>query len=145
MNAFESSVGQPSQPQQFSDPVRVLVVVEDDPDVQFLIQTVFSMDHRFAVAAVSSAAEDAIDLLGPKDTGVIILDHGLAGELTGLEAAPQLKAKSPLAKIILFTAHAELRHRAEESAAVDAFVLKTESGRLLPVAQELTGLGAAVG
>ena len=123
--------------------MKVLVVVEDDPDIQFLIETVFSMDPRFAVAAVSTAAEDALDLANPMDTEIIVLDHGLSGALTGLEAAPRLKEKSPLAKIILFTAHSELRGWAAEEAAVDAFVLKTESGRLLPVAQELTGLGAA--
>jgi len=31
--------------------VKVLVVVEDDPDVQFLITAVFSMDCRFTLAA----------------------------------------------------------------------------------------------
>jgi hypothetical protein len=43
-------------------------------------------------------------------------------------------------KIILFTAHAELQARAAIEPAVDGFVLKTESTRLLPLAQRLTGM-----
>lgn len=75
-------------------------------------------------------------------TGVIVLDHGLAGLLTGLDAAGRIKAVAPLAKIILFTAHAELKARADEEPAIDAFLLKTDVARLLPLAQQLTGLGA---
>ncbi len=119
----------------------VLMVVEDDPDVQFLIETVFSHDPRFTVGAVATAAEDALASLDAAQEGIIVLDHGLSGELTGLEAAPQFKVRAPLAKIILFTAHAELRPQADSEAAIDAFVLKTEARRLLPVAQELTGIG----
>lgn len=90
---------------------------------------------------MATAAEDALASLDAALEGIIVLDHGLSGELTRLEAAPQLKVRAPLAKIILFTAHAELRPRADSEAAIDAFVLKTEARRLLPVAQELTGIG----
>jgi len=74
--------------------------------------------------------------------GIIVLDHGLSGQLTGLDAAPRLKELAPQAKIIMFTAHADLKARADNEPAVDGFVLKTESTQLLPLAQRLTGLGA---
>ena len=74
-----------------------------------------------------------------------MLDHGLAGVLTGLEAAPKLNQLVPRSKIILFTAQAELEARAQEEPAIDAFLLKTESTRLLALAQELTGLRALSG
>jgi CheY-like chemotaxis protein len=123
-------------------PMRVLVVVEDDPDAQFLVEAIFSMDTRFALAGVSDSAEAALETLRTSEPGVIVLDHGLAGELTGLEAASRLKELAPRAKIILFTAHAELRVEADREPAIDAFLLKTESTKLLPLAQRLTGLGA---
>jgi len=122
-------------------PVKVLIVVEDDPDVQFLIETVFSTDDGFSVAAVVAAAEEALDIARATELGMIVLDHGLAGELTGLEAAPQFKEVAPQAKIILFTAHAELRGPAADEPAVDAFLLKTDISQLLPLARRLTGLG----
>ena len=121
--------------------MRVLVVVEDDPDVQFLIETVFSEDDRFSLAVLAASAEDALEVARTTEPGIIVLDHGLAGALTGLEAAPRLKEAAPNAKIILFTAHAELQHPAADEPAIDAFLLKTDILQLLPLAQRLTGLG----
>ena len=83
-----------------------ILVVEDDQDVQFLIEAVFSMDDRFAVAAVAASAEEALETARTTEPGVIVLDHGLAGALTGIEAASRLKEVAPNAEIILFTAHA---------------------------------------
>jgi DNA-binding NarL/FixJ family response regulator len=121
--------------------VKVLVVVEDDPDVQFLVETIFSMDSRFTLAAVAASAEEALKSLRTTEPQIIVLDHGLSGQLTGLDAAPRLKKVAPQAKIITFTAHADLKTRADHEPAIDGFVLKTESTQLLPLAQRLTGLG----
>lgn len=119
---------------------RILVVIEDDPDVQFLIKSIFSMDPRFAVTNVAESAEEALDSPPTSEPGIIVLDHGLAGPLPGLAAAPMLKELAPLAKIIMFTAHAALQARADKEPAIDAFLLKTDSERLLPLALELLGL-----
>lgn len=95
-------------------PMQVLVVVEDDPDVQFLVESILSVVPRFNAADVAESAEAALEwsaqTAGP---GVIVLDHGLAGSLTGLTAAQRLRELAPLAKIILFTAHAELKALAD--------------------------------
>jgi DNA-binding NarL/FixJ family response regulator len=120
--------------------VRVVVVVEDDPDVQFLIESVFARDDRFSVTGVAASAEDALEVARTTEPGITVLDHGLAGALTGLEAAPLLKAVAPNVKIILFTAHVELRDPAADEPAIDAFLLKTDISKLLPLAQRLTGL-----
>jgi response regulator of citrate/malate metabolism len=66
--------------------VKVLVVVEDDPDVQFLVETIFSMDCRFTLAGVVAAAEDGLEMARTSEPGIIVLDHGLFGQLTGLDA-----------------------------------------------------------
>ena len=89
-----------------------LAVIDDDPDVQLLIETIFSMDSRFSAAKAAQSAEEALELARKAEPGVIVLDHGLAGSLTGLDAAPLLKELAPRAKIILFTAFAELQTRA---------------------------------
>jgi DNA-binding NarL/FixJ family response regulator len=122
--------------------MNVLVVVEDDPDVQFLVEAIFSMDARFTLGRVAASAEEALESLRTTHTEIIVLDHGLSGQLTGLDAAPRLKELAPQAKIIMFTAHADLKTRADNEPAIDGFVLKTESTRLLPLAQRLTGLDA---
>jgi len=120
---------------------RILVVIEDDPDVQFLIEAIFSLDPRFRVTHVAESAEGALDAPPTSEPGIIVLDHGLAGPLPGLAAAPLLKERAPQAKIIMFTAHAALQARADREPAIDAFLLKTEAEKLLPLAQQLIGLG----
>ena len=119
---------------------KILVVIEDDPDVQFLIEAIFSMDPRFTVTHVAESAEEALETSPTSEPGIIVLDHGLAGPLPGLAAAPMLKELAPHAKIIMFTAHAALQARADKEPAIDAFLLKTESEKLLPLAQQLIGL-----
>jgi len=89
-----------------------LVVVEDDLNVQFLIETVFSLDSRFPLTGATVAAEEALEMARSAAPGIFVLDHALAGELTGLEAAPQLKLLAPESKIIFFTAHAQVREAA---------------------------------
>ena len=69
--------------------MKVLVIVEDDPDVQFLVETIFSMDSRFTLAGVAESAEEALESLRTAEPELIVLDHGLAGPLTGLDAAPR--------------------------------------------------------
>jgi DNA-binding NarL/FixJ family response regulator len=120
---------------------KILIVIEDDPDVQFLIEAIFSMDPRFSVTNVAASAEEALASPPTSEPGIIVLDHGLAGPLPGLAAASLLKERAPQAKIIMFTAHAALQARADREPSIDAFLLKTESEKLLPLAQQLTGLG----
>jgi DNA-binding NarL/FixJ family response regulator len=121
--------------------VKVFVVVEDDPDVQFLVETIFSMDARFTLAGVVASPEDGLEMARTSQPGIIVLDHGLPGQLTGLDAPQRLKELAPQAKIIMFTVHADLKARADQEPAIDGFVLKTESTQLLLLAQRLTGLG----
>jgi two-component system, NarL family, response regulator LiaR len=120
--------------------MKTLIVVEDDPDVQLLLETIFSMDARFGPAEVAVSAQEALAVAERIEPGIIVLDHGLEGTLTGLEAAPRLKELAPNSKIILFTAHAELKARAAEEPSIDAFLLQTKSTLLLALAQRLTGL-----
>ena len=90
-------------------PMEFLAVIDDAPDVQLLIETIFSMDSRVSSANAAKTAEDALESAWKIGPGIIVLDQGLAGSLTGLDAAPILKELAPRVKIILFTADAELR------------------------------------
>jgi DNA-binding NarL/FixJ family response regulator len=118
-----------------------LVVVEDDPDIQSLIQAVFRADRRFSFDGAAESAEEGIEVARAARPALIVLDHGLTGVMTGLQAAPMFKDAAPRAKIILFTAHAELERSADDEPAIDAFLLKTNVRQLLVLAQEITGMG----
>ena len=93
-------------------PVEFLAVIDDDPDVQLLIETIFSMDSRFSPANAVQSAEEALESTRKAEPGVIVLDHGLAGSLTGLDAAPLQRASSTLERSSCSTAFAELQTRA---------------------------------
>lgn len=121
--------------------MKVLLVVEDDPDMRSLIRITISEDSRFEIIGEAASAEDAIELARSSEPSLIILDHSLDGKMTGLEAAPKLKAANPLAKIILFTAHENIRVHSKREPAIDAFLVKTDLQQLLGLAQQLTGLG----
>ena len=120
--------------------MKSVVIVEDDPDIQSLIETIFSMDPRFFVAGLADSAEDGVELARTTEPEIIVLDDRLAGLLTGVDAVPLFKEVAPLAKIILFTAHADLQARVVNQPDIDAFLLKTETGELLPLAQQLTNM-----
>ncbi|MDQ1482203.1 MAG: hypothetical protein QOF35_279 [Actinomycetota bacterium] len=120
--------------------MKAVVIVEDDPDIQSLVATIFSMDPRFFVSGLASSAEDAVDLARTTDPEIIVLDDRLTGSLTGVEAVPRFKEVAPDAKIILFTAHADTQARVVNEPAIDAFLLKTDPGELLPLAQQLTNM-----
>ena len=120
--------------------MRTLVVVEDDEDFQDLIAAEFSLDSRFVVVGVSATAEDAFEMAYETEAALVVLDHVLAGKLTGLEAAPKFKDVAPRMKVILFTVYSELREAVSAEPAVDAFVLKTDSRQLLRVAQQVLGM-----
>jgi len=120
--------------------VKTVVIVEDDPDIQTLIETIFSMDPRFCVVGLADSAEEALELTRRTEPEIIVLDDRLAGTLTGVEAVPQFKEASPDSKIILFTAHVDTQARVVNQPAIDAFLLKTDTGELLPLAQQLTNM-----
>jgi DNA-binding NarL/FixJ family response regulator len=120
--------------------MKVLMVVEDDVDMRELIAVLLADEPRFEVEGSADTAEEAIELARTLQPGLVILDHQLEGELTGLEAAPVIKAAAPNAKILLFTAHNYLRVPAKDSQDVDGFLPKTELKKLVPVCRELVGL-----
>lgn len=118
----------------------VLLVVEDDPDTQRLLEMIFAMDPRFTVADAADSAEDAIGAARRTQPETIVLDHGLTGAISGTDAAPLLKEVAPMSKVILFTAYSELQARADAEPAIDAFLNKTDSAQLLPLVRGLVGL-----
>jgi DNA-binding NarL/FixJ family response regulator len=120
--------------------MKSVVIVEDDPDIQSLIATIFSMDPRFEVVGLAESAEDALVIARATRPEIIVLDDRLSGALTGVVAVPQFKQAAPGAKIILFTAHADLQARVVSQPDIDAFLLKTDTGELLPLAQQLTNM-----
>ena len=126
--------------------MKVFLIVEDDTDIRGLIRMIFRKEPEFVIEGEAESAEEAlVELKSHLNVGLIVLDHGLTGELTGIEAAPLFKEIVPQAKIILFTADPLLRTRAASEPTIDAFLVKTEIAQLLPTARRLCGIGSPPG
>jgi len=118
---------------------RVLVVVEDEADLRLLVRVMFSNAPDFELAGEAADAATAIELARTSKPDLVILDHKLNGTMTGLEAAPFIKADVPSCSIILFSASEEMREPAMDSPAIDAFLIKTDIAKLVPLARQLLG------
>ncbi|MEY2434290.1 MAG: hypothetical protein QOC92_4015 [Acidimicrobiaceae bacterium] len=118
---------------------KVLVVVEDDPDMRTLIRITLARDPRLEVVGEAASAKEAIDLARSIEPGLIVLDHAIEGDMTGLEAAPLLKEVAPNSKILLFTAF-DLAAEARAEPAIDAYLRKDELNLLVPTVERLLDL-----
>ncbi len=114
-------------------------VIEDDLDLQLLVQLKFRADHRIRYCGAATNSTDALELVRGTDSGVIILDHFIDGQIMGLELAPLLKAVAPNARIILFTSH-DLGLEVSREPAINAHLRKSDLAKLLPTAQAILGL-----
>ncbi len=117
----------------------MLVVVEDEPDMRLLIRMVLQQDPRMRLEGEAASAEEAIALAKETHPALILLDHSIEGPMTGLEAAPLLRAVAPDAKILLFTAY-DLAAEARKEPAIDAFLRKDDLPKLLSTVQHLLAL-----
>ncbi len=118
---------------------RVLIAVEDDEDMRFLVTAALSGDSRLSMTAGAANARDAVELARRVQPDLIILDHFIEGDIMGLQAAPLLKAAAPDAKILLFTTH-DLAIEASREDAIDGFLRKDHLPQLLVTVQRMLGI-----
>ncbi|HET7490012.1 MAG TPA: response regulator transcription factor [Acidimicrobiales bacterium] len=78
--------------------LRVLLV-EDDPDLRSLLETMLDKDGRFVVVAHATTAGDAIRLAEAERPDAVVVDLGL----DGLVALPGLRASLPGARIVVLS------------------------------------------
>lgn len=102
--------------------VRVLAIVDDTEDIRRMLRVLLERAGA-AVGGEAASVEDAISLMQPDSSGVVILDHHLAGQEFGLDGAAMIKRRAPAVKVVLLSAF-DLEREAEASGSIDAFVRK---------------------
>lgn len=115
-----------------------LVVVEDDAAMRTLIRFTLRGDPALQIVGEASSLDDAVERVRTAQPDLVILDHLLDGETTGLQAAPILKRAAPDAKVLLFTTY-DLRNEAAREPTIDGFLRKTMVHELLPAVHRLLG------
>lgn len=122
--------------------IRVLLV-DDAPDIRFLIRMGLERDGRFEVVAEANNGSDAIGLAEDHQPDVVVLDVAMP-VMDGLEALPLIRAVAPASRIAIlsgFTARSMVSNA--EAQGADAYI---EKGTPLPqIAETLFGLAGAAG
>jgi DNA-binding NarL/FixJ family response regulator len=121
---------------------KILVVVEDDADIHFLISLMLRADGRLEIMGEAATADEAVALARTEQPGLIILDHYIEGTVMGLDAVPALKEVAPASKILLFSSH-DLSAEVARQPLVDGFLRKDRMDDLLPTVQHLLELEPA--
>lgn len=85
--------------------VRVMVV-EDEPTFQELVQLMLSLDRRFELVCTAASGEEALERLSAACPDLILVDFRLGG-IDGLETAKRMRLQLPDVKIAMVTAHTE--------------------------------------
>lgn len=111
-----------------------VLVVEDDPDMRFMIKMMLRSVEGLEVIHEAADATSALEQAKNCAPSVIILDNSLEGEITGLQIAPLLRLVAPDARIILFSAY-DLAAEVEAEPAIDLF-LRKDRVRQLPATVE---------
>jgi DNA-binding NarL/FixJ family response regulator len=126
------------------EPVSVLVV-DDHPDVRFLVRMLLEEDDGVVVIGEAGSAADALALLDELDPDVVVLDARMP-LVDGFEAAPRILDRRPGQQILLLTAVVDdvIRRRARE-AGISACLSKEEFRELPRAVKALMRPGAPEG
>lgn len=91
-------------------PLRVLVA-DDDPDMRLLARSLLDVDARFEVVGDASDGHQAVERAREHRPDVVLLDAAMP-RLGGLDALPLLRRAAPGARVVMFTARADVRKEA---------------------------------
>jgi DNA-binding NarL/FixJ family response regulator len=119
--------------------LKVLVVIEDDPDFRRLIRITLAADDSFDIDGEAASADEALPLAEAMQPDLVILDHFIEGTVMGVELAPMIKRVSPATKVLLFTTH-DLAVEVAREPAIDRYLRKHDLADLLPTVRDLLGL-----
>jgi EAL domain-containing protein (putative c-di-GMP-specific phosphodiesterase class I)/ActR/RegA family two-component response regulator len=90
---------------RMADAVRTIVVVDDDPDIRYLLDALLSNEGFKVVTA--SCGREALDAMARNDAGAILADIWMPG-MNGIELLRQVKGLYPEVTRMLLTGSADI-------------------------------------
>jgi DNA-binding NarL/FixJ family response regulator len=111
--------------------VKTILVVDDNPVVRRILCRIFEVEEDYEVCAEAANGKEAIERARKYKPDLIILDLALP-DMSGLDAASELKRLLPDVPIILFTQHSETGDRiGVTNLSVDRIVSKGDAPSLM--------------
>lgn len=102
---------------------RRVVLVEDDATVRGVIEILLSTEPDLELVGTAVTAEAGIALVQELAPDLVLLDNQLEGPMTGVQAAPSMKAAAPSVVVLLCTA-LDLAQAAAAEPAIDGYLRK---------------------
>lgn len=84
-----------------------ILVVDDNAGVRSLVRLGLELDDRFTAISEATNGREAIETVAADPPDVILLDQSMP-VMTGLEALPLLRKAAPDARIVLYSAEADV-------------------------------------
>lgn len=115
-----------------------IIIVEDDPDFQYLIQQSLSAQPDLALAACCQDGEEALLAAARTRPHIVLMDLALpADPMQGVLAARRIRLETK-AKVILLTSYEDPATvvQASVNAFASAYVMKSQFPLLLPTIRE---------
>ncbi|MDP3711627.1 MAG: response regulator [Mycobacteriales bacterium] len=113
-----------------------VVLVEDDAAVRSVVEILLATEPDLELVGVATTAERGIELVEELAPDLVLLDNQLEGLLTGVEAAPRIKAAAPSVVVLLCTA-LDLASAAAAEPAIDGYLRKDALADLVEVVRSL--------
>ncbi len=83
-----------------------VMIVEDEPSFQELVQLLLSLDSQFEIVHTAGTGEEALRMFTEACPDLVLLDFRLPG-IDGIETAKRMKDQRPDIKLAMVTAHSE--------------------------------------
>jgi len=115
----------------------IVLLVDDDPNMRELLQTIFTLDGRFRIGGCAVDGFEGAMLCADVQPQVVVLDYFMP-RWDGEKVALFMRQHSPETKIIAFSAVID-----EAPAWADAFLVKNDIGNLVPLVDKLLAQSAA--
>ena len=115
--------------------MRVVAIIDDTADVRRMVRVLLERSGATVDAEAASIAE-AVPRIDPSAAGVVVLDHHLEGNVSGLDGAAILRERAPGVRIVLFSA-IDLADEVAANPNLDAFVRKDRVLELPGVVRQL--------
>ena len=120
---------------------RVVLVVDDDAEARDLLRA--QLEAAGVEVVDSASPQTALDEADARNPDVIILDHELHADLTGLELAPLLARRHPGTKVLMYSV--SLTEADDQHPGVDAVLNKLDGSgdRLVELVLDLASASSA--
>jgi DNA-binding NtrC family response regulator len=89
--------------------IRKIMIVEDEHDILLLYKD-YLKSKGYSVIASSTTADEAFTDFEKYKPDLVIIDYKLPGIKNGLQAAKEILTKFPSARILIITAHKDIKN-----------------------------------